>query len=199
MAYLSGPTLRLLPTNRQPTRRDFCTLLTRLETDMPGYRFCHDASSKGGVRMLDYPGYRWGRKDLLLLLCILRRCFKRSCLEAMEAVKDFIGPVDCFFAGIGKDSPYKVMRLHGLEWPRVNSSSRRLWANDVSPLFRGGRLPTCLKAFRGAPPWTRAELETFCAAMYDTWNTAPEWWRPGRAFVTNRMAADLKKSRGFFF
>ena len=201
MAYLSGPTF----TQRGGslvTRRDYVAALDALELAMPGYRFCHDRSTEGGIRMLDFPGYRWGRRDLLFLLCVLHRCLRRRCPppELVLAVKAFIGPVDCFFAGMGRDSPYKVMRFHGFAWPWVDEASRHRWAQDgTTPLTRGaGALHTCLKAFRGAPPWTAEEVEQVCRVLQRVWGVVPEYWRPGRPFVTQRLRRALLKSRGLY-
>lgn len=199
MAYLSGPTFTRHRGSSLLTRRGYVAALDALEVAMPGYRFCHDRSSEGGIRMLDFPGYRWGRRDLLLLLCVMRRCLRRCLPEVARAVKAFIGPVDCFFADIGHDSPYKVVRMHGLSWPRVHEASRLRWAEDDALLTEGsGTLHTCLKAFRDAPPWTAQEVEQLCQVLWRVWGVVPEYWRPGRSFVTQRLRRELLRSRGHY-
>lgn len=196
MAYLSGPTF--VAKRCDVHRRDFVALLNRLEFDMPGYQFELDNSAEGGIVITSFPGYHWGHKDLVFLLSILRRCLRRCCPIVSKIVKDFLSYPSW---GYDSDSPYKVIRMHGLHWPGIiHDQSRRHWATSHECLLnQGDKVYTCLKAFQKAPPWTADELERLCIAFEHVLGLEPEYWRRGRSFVTRSMQKRLKESQGNYW
>ena len=196
MAYMSGPTF--MRRNGEPTRADFVAAIKDLEGELPGYHFCCDRSVEGGIRMLNYPGYQAAVDDVTRMQCIIRRAMlNKCCFSVMRLIHEYIGPVCYGFADMGRNSPYKALRMHGLNWTLVSGAQeleRTLWQHDTTPIVRGRAVYTTLKAFRGAPKWTAHELETICGALHRNLGLVPEWWSSRRPnYITGALRAKLLK------
>ena len=193
MTYMNGPTF-ICP-HASPSRADFVSVMDELEHDLPGYRFCCDPSREGGMRLLHYPGYRPSMKDMTWLLCVLRRAVS-SIPGILSNICKSIGSMCFGDFGVGHNSPYKVIRMHGLNWPHVSGVKefeRLKWRNDHTPIMRG-TISTCLKAFSNAPRWTAHELETICKVLYRRLGVRPKGWSSCRAnYVTKNMQKRLRE------
>ena len=200
--YLNGPEL-VTAYSRPPIRRaDFVHLLEALERRLPGYSFCADPSNEGGIRFTYYPGYKRGPEDSVLLGLILTRKFGQLIPQVFSSVSKFIGGTDFgHFMLFGMDSPFKVMRIHGMDWPNVSGTlnyERRTWKNDHTVLFRKTQLTKvnqtvascCLKAFRNTPSWSRKEIDAFGSALYEVFGFRSKGLPKGK-FITEQMAKQL--------
>jgi len=179
MSNFYGPTFFV--DKKNVTRHDFIMLLDHLEEIMPGYRFQPDAPCDGGgieacIHVLHFPGQKWRREDINVLLCTLQRLLGRSCPEIVNIVAKFVG------AGHHhRGSSYKVMRMFGeMDWRRLTRRARFDWVDDTTPLFIqdpffGGAIAndfgTCFKAF-GMPRWTADELNAIFGALHQLWGAS---------------------------
>lgn len=176
------------------TRSDFVLAMDDLEEALPGYRFGCEERSEGGLRILHYPGYRPGRRDVTWLLCVLRRWMGGfSSPTLMKIMFQYVGPLTSSHGAFGRDSPYKSIRMFGLAWPGVSGGCERertLWRHDQTEIFRTCIVDFRLQAHWGAPKWSDKELSTVCDVFHRRLGLRNGLW--GKKKVTK-----AKRARGY--